>query len=181
MLEQNLAMAERHVGEAERIVEGQRRLLAELERDGHDNSLASQLLDTSELTLAMHLAERDRLRAILSGFGHGTRPGLGKGQDEVPRVIRGRGAVSLGDLSLCPRSLKHRINGRGQFGKVKGLLEPGAAPMLKLEHGFIVPCHQDGSDARRSGSISNIDARDFARKHYVGHDNIDVDLASFQN
>jgi hypothetical protein len=55
------AMARRHVGEFEQRVERQKQLIAELERDGHTNMLASahKLLTTLEDSLRIarnHLA-----------------------------------------------------------------------------------------------------------------------------
>jgi hypothetical protein len=64
---EHLALAETHVAEGERILARQRRLLAELERDGHDTRTARTLLQSFEQTQASHVAERDRLRAELSG------------------------------------------------------------------------------------------------------------------
>ena len=51
-----LEMAARHVREGEEHIAKQRALIAELERDGHDNMLpaARELLATFEQTLATH-------------------------------------------------------------------------------------------------------------------------------
>jgi hypothetical protein len=62
----HLALAERHVAEGEQHLARQRKLVAELQRDGHDTALAIELLHEFERTQASHIAERDRLRAELS-------------------------------------------------------------------------------------------------------------------
>ena len=59
----HLAMAERHVARGEQIVARQRELVAELERDGHDVREAMALLKQFEALQALHVADRDRLRA----------------------------------------------------------------------------------------------------------------------
>ena len=58
----HLALAERHVAEGERHVARQRDLVAELERDGHETGMARALLQKFEELLAIHKADRDRLR-----------------------------------------------------------------------------------------------------------------------
>ena len=65
ILEDHLAAAERHLVEAERQVANQRDHLALLERDGHDTAQPTQLLEHFEEVLAMHIADRDRLRKEL--------------------------------------------------------------------------------------------------------------------
>jgi hypothetical protein len=65
MLADTLAAAERHLAEAGRQVANQRDLVAALERDGHDADQPTQLLEHFEEVLAMHLADRDRLRKEL--------------------------------------------------------------------------------------------------------------------
>jgi len=62
----HLEMAQKHVTEGEQHIARQRRLIAELERDGHDTALALELLREFERSQAAHVAERDRLRAELS-------------------------------------------------------------------------------------------------------------------
>jgi len=62
MLRDRLAAAERHVAEVERHLANQRELVAQLERDGRDTAHAKQLLEQFEEVLAIHVAERDRLR-----------------------------------------------------------------------------------------------------------------------
>jgi hypothetical protein len=61
--EEYLAQAERHVADGEQHVARQRRaIVAELERDGHDASIARELLKIFEETLARHIADRDLIR-----------------------------------------------------------------------------------------------------------------------
>jgi hypothetical protein len=67
MLQDRLAAAERHVSEAERHVANQREHVSQLEREGHETGHAKRLLEQLEEVLAIHVAERDRLREEL-GF-----------------------------------------------------------------------------------------------------------------
>ena len=62
----HLEQAERHVAEGEQHIARQRELIAELERDGHDTTTAIELLRTFEQSQAGHIADRDRIRAVLS-------------------------------------------------------------------------------------------------------------------
>lgn len=66
MIVDHLAQAERHVSEGERHLASQRRIVAELERDGHPVEQARELLRLFEDTQAMHIADRDRLREDLA-------------------------------------------------------------------------------------------------------------------
>jgi hypothetical protein len=50
----HLAMAERHVPEGLRNIARQREIVAELERDGHDATLARELLAAFEVTQPAH-------------------------------------------------------------------------------------------------------------------------------
>jgi len=61
MLEQRLALAERHVEEGKQHVEAQCALVRELEGDGHDTTEALRLLGQFEEMLAMHRSDRDRI------------------------------------------------------------------------------------------------------------------------
>jgi hypothetical protein len=61
----HLAQAERHVAESKQHIARQRKILSDLERDGHVNA-ARHLLAQFEETLAMHIAGRDRLRKQLA-------------------------------------------------------------------------------------------------------------------
>ena len=63
--EGHLALAERHVAEGEQHIAKQRALVDGLARDGHDTTLALELLREFERTQASHVAERNRLRAEL--------------------------------------------------------------------------------------------------------------------
>lgn len=65
-LKEHLTQAERHIATGERNLSQQRALLRELERDGHDTSAARALLGSFEELQALHLADRDRLRAELA-------------------------------------------------------------------------------------------------------------------
>ncbi len=66
MLEAALEATERHLAEAERQVASQRERVAQLEREGRDNTLPTELLKQWEEALAMHLADRDRIRKELA-------------------------------------------------------------------------------------------------------------------
>jgi hypothetical protein len=66
MIADHLAMAERHVAQGEGHVARQRELVAQLERDGHDTDSSLQLLNQFEDLLAIHIADRDRLKAELA-------------------------------------------------------------------------------------------------------------------
>ena len=61
-IRQHLAMAERHVREGQQRVAKQRRLMDELERDGHDITSARELLYQFESLQATFIADRDRVR-----------------------------------------------------------------------------------------------------------------------
>lgn len=60
--QEHLDQAERHVVEAERCVARQHEIVEQLERDGHRTTAARGLLVAFERLLAMHLADRQRLR-----------------------------------------------------------------------------------------------------------------------
>ncbi len=61
MLERALAAAERHIEVALRNLDKQRRMVAELDRDGHDATTAREVLATFEDTLCLHEAGRQRI------------------------------------------------------------------------------------------------------------------------
>jgi len=63
--EQHLVQAEAHVAKGEQTVARQMRIIAELDRDGHDATAARQLLVQFEELLQLHAADRDRLRREL--------------------------------------------------------------------------------------------------------------------
>jgi hypothetical protein len=58
---QHLAQAEDHVATGIEHIERQQKVIAELERDGHDLTQAKALLDQFEQLQQMHVADRDRL------------------------------------------------------------------------------------------------------------------------
>jgi hypothetical protein len=66
LIEQHLALAEKHVRDGEVILVRQREVLANLARDGHDTSRASQILQEFEDVQQMHIADRERLRRELA-------------------------------------------------------------------------------------------------------------------
>jgi hypothetical protein len=66
MAENDLEMAERHVLEGERHIAQQQRLLALLEQNNRGKSesakVARDVLATFEMSQALHVADRDRLK-----------------------------------------------------------------------------------------------------------------------
>ena len=65
-VERLLAQVQEHVTQCEAIVERQRSVVAGLERDGHDTATASALLNQFIATLAIFMANRDRLLKLLA-------------------------------------------------------------------------------------------------------------------
>lgn len=65
LLFDNLALAERHIGQGFGIIARQRELIAALERGGHATEDAINLLADFEDIQALHVADRDRLRKEL--------------------------------------------------------------------------------------------------------------------
>ncbi len=63
---EHLAQAEEHVVLAQEHVQQQRDLVARLEHDGHDTTMARALLEQFEKFLAMHISDRDRLAKELA-------------------------------------------------------------------------------------------------------------------
>jgi len=61
ILQDHLAMAERHIASGNRVITRQRQLINQLEADGHDIRAARSLLAQFEDLQALHLADRDRL------------------------------------------------------------------------------------------------------------------------
>jgi len=53
--------APKHVWDGQQHVEDQRRILAELERDGHDTATARTLLSTLEALQQLQVEDRERL------------------------------------------------------------------------------------------------------------------------
>jgi hypothetical protein len=70
-VELHLSEAEGYVAEGMRRVEKQRKIIANLERSGHNTLRAESLLRMLEDILAVHVAHRDRLRKEL---GHANLP-----------------------------------------------------------------------------------------------------------
>jgi hypothetical protein len=64
--QRHLQEAERHVAEGREHIEKQRRIIAELERDGHDTSTARELLETLEQSHRIHEEYRDLIKAELT-------------------------------------------------------------------------------------------------------------------
>ncbi len=61
-----LRLAQSHVEEGEAHLRRQQAIIAELESDGHDSTLAREILATLENTQALHVEARDRLIKELS-------------------------------------------------------------------------------------------------------------------
>lgn len=70
-----LAQADAHVAQGEGHIIQQRQIVAELERDGHEQAAitARELLTTFEQTHGAYVADRDRLRAELTAVGERRR------------------------------------------------------------------------------------------------------------
>jgi hypothetical protein len=62
LVRKHLILAEQHVSRGEELLERQRALIRELERDGHDVRNAYKLLVQLERTQTLHIEDRDRLR-----------------------------------------------------------------------------------------------------------------------
>jgi len=69
MLLDHLKQAEQHVSLSEGHVALQQRIVADLERDGHDTTNARTLLKTFEDLQVQHLRHRDRLLHELRAAG----------------------------------------------------------------------------------------------------------------
>ena len=63
LMRRHLAQAERHVEEGEAHIARQRDLIRKLERDGHGTRAARLFLRSLEETQALHVADRERVRA----------------------------------------------------------------------------------------------------------------------
>jgi hypothetical protein len=66
MMLDHLALAERHIAEGKIIIERQETLIAELEQDSHDITLARELLSQFLQTQKSHEEDRERLRRELA-------------------------------------------------------------------------------------------------------------------
>ena len=69
LIQDHLRQAERHVAQGREHVSGQTELAAKLEQDGHVADEAQRLLHQFKELLALHVSERDRLKAELAGCG----------------------------------------------------------------------------------------------------------------
>jgi len=65
LLEDHLSAVEQQLAEVERNVANQRELVSHLEREGHDTESAARQLEQLVEVLAMHIADRDRIREEL--------------------------------------------------------------------------------------------------------------------
>jgi len=61
MMQDHLEQARRHVADGDKHVARQRKLVAKLDRDGHDSSEARRLLQQFEELQRLHIGDRDRL------------------------------------------------------------------------------------------------------------------------
>ncbi|WP_050405829.1 hypothetical protein [Bradyrhizobium embrapense] len=66
ILEQYLALAERHAAQGRQHVARQENLIAELDRDGHDTTEARKVLDTLRITQALHEQDVERILGELT-------------------------------------------------------------------------------------------------------------------
>ncbi|MHC2256100.1 hypothetical protein ACVILK_005792 [Bradyrhizobium embrapense] len=66
ILEQHLALAERHAAQGKQHVARQENLIAELDRDGHDTTEARKVLDTLRITQALHEQDVERILGELT-------------------------------------------------------------------------------------------------------------------
>ena len=69
VIQEHLELANRHVADGEKHVARQKQILAELEREGHDPEQARELLAVFEETLAIYVADRERLERELASAG----------------------------------------------------------------------------------------------------------------
>lgn len=71
MLRKHLARAERHVAEGAGHLARQRALMRKLKRDGHGTRAAGLFFSSLEAIQALHVADRDRIRAELARAARG--------------------------------------------------------------------------------------------------------------
>jgi hypothetical protein len=71
-----LERAEQHIVQGAQHIRNQRELIARLAGRGHDAAVAQELLREFERTQAMHIADRDRLRAELEQSSGPANTGL---------------------------------------------------------------------------------------------------------
>lgn len=65
LLEHNLLLIEHHVGQARAHIEHQRKIVAELERDGHDAELARTIFASFERLPELLIQDRERRTNML--------------------------------------------------------------------------------------------------------------------
>jgi hypothetical protein len=61
MLQRHLAQAEQHIETGRKHIARQHEIITELERDGHETTMARALLDQFEQSQAIHIADRERI------------------------------------------------------------------------------------------------------------------------
>ena len=66
VLKAHLALAERHVADGEEVIAKQLKLIAELKAKGLDTRTSEALLKEFEITQALHVGDRNRLRKELA-------------------------------------------------------------------------------------------------------------------
>lgn len=69
MVEEHLQLAQSHVAQGVEILRRQRKVIADLERNGRDPTEAERLLTTFEETQNLHIADVERLEKELAAFG----------------------------------------------------------------------------------------------------------------
>jgi hypothetical protein len=74
MVREHLAQAEEHVAQGECHLAQQREIIAELERDSHDGRASIEMLKQLEQLQALHISDRDHLRAELERLRDPARP-----------------------------------------------------------------------------------------------------------
>jgi hypothetical protein len=67
-LEAELSRAEAHIANGQARTAQQRKIIAELDLEGHDTVPAKDMLASFEKTLAMHIANRDRIAGKLGAL-----------------------------------------------------------------------------------------------------------------
>ena len=65
MIEQHLTEIEQLIAHGEEIITRQRAIIANLQRDGHDTTMARELLATLEETQRLYVATRERTQQEL--------------------------------------------------------------------------------------------------------------------
>jgi hypothetical protein len=70
-IQEHLALAREHIEQGEKSIERQRRVVADLQNDGHAASQACKLLTQFQELQALHIADRDRLERELADNADG--------------------------------------------------------------------------------------------------------------